>query len=161
MTSSGNQPCNRHFEGGEVYLNINDVRKATAPRKFRYFEHCFPSEEIDVVNDRFRLQSSSNDGVCISSLKINGTQILNGRNNNKTAFWLDKNSRSCDNVVDDVQYLMASPYITIQNNQVTSSACKGKFYSKKKLIFQQYDPCVEYECTTVWRLSEVHHCLAS
>ena len=125
MTSSGNQPCNRHFEGGEVYLNINDVRKATVPRKFRYFEHCFPSEEVDVVNDRFRLQSSSNDGVCISSLKINGTQILNGRNNNQTAFWLDKNSRSCDNVVDDVQYLMASPYIAIQNNQVISPSCKG------------------------------------
>ena len=56
-------------------LNLNDERKATVWSKFRYFEHCFPSEEVDAVNDRFQLQSSSDDGVCISSLKINGTQI--------------------------------------------------------------------------------------
>ena len=126
ITSSDNQPCNRHFAGGEVYLNINDERKATIPEQFQYFDYCIPSEEVDILNDRFQLQSSTTDGVCIFSLHINGTQILNGRNNNQTAFWLDKEDSRCDKVVDDVQWLMATSDITIQNNQVTSPSCKGK-----------------------------------
>ena len=125
ITSSDNQPCGQYFEGGEVYLNINDERKATIPEKFRYFQYCLPSKEVDILNDRFQLQSSTTDGVCIFSLHINGTQILNGRNNNQTAFVLDKNSYRCDKVVNDVQLLMTGPDITIQNNQVTSTQCKG------------------------------------
>ena len=131
MTSSDNQPCNRNFEGGEVYLNINDVRKATISRKFRYFGYCLPSEEIDVVNDRFQLQSSNTDGVCILSLNMNGTQILNGRNNNQSAFWLDEGESRCDtvSVIDDfgnnVRIPMVTPDLIIQDNQVISSQCKG------------------------------------
>ena len=125
ITSSDNQPCNRHFAGGEVYLNINDERKATIPEQFQYFDYCIPSEEVDILNDRFQLQSSTTDGVCIFSLHINGTQILNGRNNNQTAFRLDRGESRCDKVVNEVQLLMAGPDITIQNNQVTSSQCKG------------------------------------
>ena len=107
-------------------MNINDERKPTIPEKFRYFQYCLPSKEVDILNDRFQLQSSTTDGVCIYSLHINGTQILNGRNNNQTAFWLDKNQRNCDYVFDNKQYLMITPHITIQNNQVISSPCIGK-----------------------------------
>ena len=126
VTSSENQPCSSHFKGGAVYFKFNGAERATIPANFRYFEYCLRSEEVDVLNDRFELKSSNNNAVCIFSLTINGTQILNGRNNNQTAFWLDKNQRNCDYVFDNKQYLMITPHITIQNNQVISSPCQGK-----------------------------------
>ena len=84
-----------------------------------------------MLNDRFELKSSNNNAVCIFSLTINGTQILNGRNNNQSAFWLDEGESRCDtvSVIDDfgnnVRIPMVTPDLIIQDNQVISSQCKG------------------------------------
>ena len=74
---------------------------------------------MDVANDEFQLQSSNTDGACITSLSINGNQLLAGKNNNLQSFWIDANDRYC---LDD---FMASSQITIKNGQVDSSDCKS------------------------------------
>ena len=86
-----------------------------------------PFEQVDILNDQFQLQSySTTDGVCISSFVLNKSQILVGRHNNQTAFWLkDGNDRNCESG------LMKTPDIIVQNYTVISSQCKGRssFYN--------------------------------
>ena len=75
-------------------------------------------DDVDVSNDKFQLQSSSGDGVCITSLSININQLFVGKNNNLPSFWIDGNDHYC---LDD---FMSTSQITIQNEQVISSLCK-------------------------------------
>ena len=74
------------------------------------------------MNDRFQLQSTNNDGVCISSFQVNGTQILVGPENNQTSFWIDQNKPNCDN------QKVVTKEITVRNGQVIFSECKGNQY---------------------------------
>ena len=82
------------------------------------FEYCLDMDDIDIANDEFQLQSSSEDGVCITSLSINSNQLFVGKNNNLASFWIDGNDQYC---LDD---FMSTSQITIQNDQVISSICK-------------------------------------
>ena len=86
-----------------------------------------PFEQVDILNDQFQLQSySTTDGVCISSFVLNKSQILVGRHNNQTAFWLKEgNDRNCESG------LMTTSDIIVQNYTVISSQCKGLvFYNR-------------------------------
>ena len=119
LTSRRSSFCDQYWQGGEIYLNVNDIRKATIPSKFSRYEFCLPIEEVNVMYDRFQLQSTNDDAVCISSFQINGTQIFVGPENNQTSFWIDRNQPSCEN------HKLSTKEITIQNGQVIFSECKG------------------------------------
>ena len=120
IKSSENYPCDSNWQGGKIFININGLRKKTIPSGFREFEYCLSHNEFDVKNDRFQLQSSNNNDVCIESLYANGTQIFVGTLNDQASFILKKNENSC-------QYeKMKTSQITIQNGEVISSKCKRK-----------------------------------
>ena len=61
------------------------------------------------MNDRFQLESTTTNGVCITSLSVDGKQLLVGKNNDKQSFWIDSNQNDC---LDD---WMGTSQITIQN----------------------------------------------
>jgi len=89
------------------------------PAGFSEFEHCLNNDDVDVANDEFQLQSTSGNGVCITSLSINGNPILVGASNNLQSFWIDSDGPYC------LDNSMISSQITIRNGQVISSTCKG------------------------------------
>ena len=66
-------------------------------------------DQIDIKNDQFQLERTNNDGVCITSLTVNGIQILVGKNNDLQSFWIDGNDPSC---LDD---FTTTKQMTIQN----------------------------------------------
>ena len=119
VTSRRSTFCNEHLYGGAILLNVNNELKAVIPRYSTRYEFCLPTEDVDVTNDRFQLQATNNDGVCISSFQVNGTQIFVGPENNQTSFWIAQNQPSCD------KQKVATNEITVQNGQVVSSECKG------------------------------------
>ena len=92
------------------------------PAGFREFEYCLNIDVVDVANDEFQLQSTSNNGVCITSLFINRNPMLVGRHNNLPNFWIDGNEPYC------LDHFMGSSQITIRNGQVISSTCRGTAY---------------------------------
>ena len=96
---------------------------------FTEFEHCLNNDDVDVANDEFQLQSTSGNGVCISSLSINGNPILVGASSNLPNFWIDGNGPYC------LDNFMASSQITIRNGQVISSTCKG-IYNYKSVHYK-------------------------
>merc|ERR1712227_1067731 len=55
------------------------------------FELCLDYDDVDIENDIFDLASTSDDGVCITSLSIDGTDILVGPNSKQPNFWFDGN----------------------------------------------------------------------
>ena len=88
---------------------INSKKIKLVPRSFNEFKHCFVSQQIDKENDIFQLESTSSDGVCITSLKIDGRQVLVGKNKDMQNFWIDSNDNNClDNFTGTTQ-------LTIQN----------------------------------------------
>ena len=95
---------------------------AALPEGFREFEHCLSLDDVDVANDEFQLQSTSGNGVCITSLSINGNPLLVGGSNNLQNFWIDSNEPYC------LDHFMSSSQITIRNGQVISSTCKGSLF---------------------------------
>ena len=90
------------------------------PRGSKKFEYCLDMDDVDVPKDKFQLQSSSGDGVCITSLSINNLQLFVGKNNNLPSFWIDRNDQYCLND------FMSTSQIIIQNEQVISSLCKNR-----------------------------------
>ena len=94
------------------------MKIATIGAGFKQFEQCWNQEDVDTANDEFQLQSSNIDGACITSLSINGNQLLVGKNNDLQSFWIDGDDRYC---LDD---FMSSSQITIKNEQVDFSDCK-------------------------------------
>ena len=74
--------------------------------------------DIDIANDELQFQSSSGDGVCITSLSIDNIPLFVGKNKNLPSFWIDENDPYC---LDD---FMSTSQITIQNGQAISSLCK-------------------------------------
>ena len=93
------------------------------PAGFREFEHCLNIDDVDVTNDEFQLQSTSDDAVCITSLSINRNPLLVGKSNNLQNFWIDNNEPYC------LDHFMSSSQITIRNGQVISSTCKGTSFT--------------------------------
>ena len=77
-------------------------------------------EEVNVEQDIFQFEASNNDGVCISGLQVNGQQLMVGRQNDKSEFWIDGDTNVCND------NNMSTPQISIKNGTVYSSACKGK-----------------------------------
>ena len=76
-------------------------------------------DQVDEENDRFQLQSSNTDGVCITSISVNDVKVLVGKNNDKSIFWIDGNQNECN------EEFMSSQQITIKNGEIISSRCKG------------------------------------
>ena len=127
MTSSNDESLCQHvvlnadpnsWAGSDIVIKHNGVNVTTMPAASTEFEYCFDMDDIDIANDEFQLQSSSEDGVCITSLSINSNQLFVGKNNNLPSFWIDGNDQYC---LDD---FMSTSQITIQNDQVISSICK-------------------------------------
>ena len=107
--------------GGEIHIKVNEKRIETIPSQYEGdFNFCLPKNEVNVEKDIFTFEASNGDGVCISSLQINGNQVKFGQNDDQSEFWIDKNKNQCD---DDY---MSTAQISIQNDKVFSSACKGK-----------------------------------
>ena len=125
---NGNGPENS--AGGDIAIKYNAEIVATIPSGFNEFEHCVPLTDVDVANDEFQLQSTSTDGTCITSLSVNGDQLLVGKNNDQQSFWIDANDRYCfDN-------FMASSQITIKNGEIDSSDCKP--INQAEVIYGNY-----------------------
>ena len=85
---------------------------------FNEFVQCWNQDDADVANDEIQLQSSNTNGVCITSLSINGNQLFVGKHNVLQSFWIDEDDRYC------LDNFMSSSQITIKNKQVDSSDCK-------------------------------------
>ena len=85
---------------------------------FNEFEYCRRLDLVDIENDEFQLQSSGDDGVCITSLTVNGSEMLVGKLDDQAAFWIDGNQNHCRDGS------MSTPQITIKNGKIHSSECK-------------------------------------
>ena len=79
---------------------------------------CFNQEDVNAANDEFQLKSSNTDGVCITSLSINGNHLSVGRDDHLQSFWIDTDERYC------LYDYMSTSQITLKNGQVDSSDCK-------------------------------------
>ena len=115
------------WAGDDMKFLVNGEVVRTIPGGFTKFEYCPSWDEVDVENDRFQIQSTSTDGVCITGITMNGKEMLVGKLNDKPSFWIDGNQQDC---MDDH---MATPQITFKNGEVLSSYCKGifrNFYSR-------------------------------
>ena len=80
-------------------------------RSSQEFIQCWNQEDFDVSNDEFQLKSSDGDETCITSLIVNGNQLLLGKNNHG-------HDRHC---LDD---FMSLSQISFKNGQVNSADCK-------------------------------------
>ena len=94
------------------------------PGGFARYDFCLPTENVDVISDRFQLQATNNNGVCISSFQMNGTQIFVGPEKNQTSFWIDRDNQRCDNDK------LVTRGITVQNGEVIFSECQGLLFIK-------------------------------
>ena len=112
LLSAGN------WDGDEVHFNVNGEQKHAMKNEFEKFKYCRPSSLVDVQNDEFQFQSTGLNGVCITSLIVNGTKLLVGKLNDQQSFWIDGNQNHCR---DDS---MSTSQITIKNGKVQSSECK-------------------------------------
>ena len=119
IKSSENDPCDSQWQGGKIYINHNQKRKAIIPSGFKNYQFCIPSNQVDVINDQFQLQSSNNNDVCIEKFFVNDKQIFVGALNDQSFFIIDGNQNSCQ------EQKMTTTQITIQNGEVISSECKG------------------------------------
>ena len=127
VTSSNDESLCQHvlsnagpnsWAGSDIIIKHNGVNVTTMPAASTGFKYCLDMDDINIANDEFQLQSSSEDGVCITSLSINSNQLFVGKNNNLPSFWIDGNDQYCLND------FMSTSQITIQNDQVISSICK-------------------------------------
>ena len=88
-------------------------------RGFKNFKYCFRLNQIDKRHDHFALVRTTTDGVCITSLTVDGKIVLvNGMQN----FWIDGDHNNC---LDD---FTGTTKVIIQNG-------KGKFQNDSKRTF--------------------------
>ena len=127
MTSSPDQYLCDHplasytaWAGGPIAINQNGKIIGLMLPETRNFELCLDYDDVDIENDIFDLASTSDDGVCITSLSIDGTDILVGPNSKQPNFWFDGNENSC---TDD---FVSTQELIIQNNSVIFSKCPPK-----------------------------------
>ena len=94
---------------------------------FNEFEYCRRLDLVDIENDEFQLQSTGGggridkgDGVCITSLTVNESEMLVGKLDDQAVFWIDGTQRwiHCKDTS------MSTQQITIKNGKVHSSECK-------------------------------------
>ena len=111
--------CHTGWNGNAIRLKHNGNTIATIPAGFTVFEHCLNMDDVDVTNDKFQLQSTGNNEVCITSLRINQNLIYAGENNHLRNFWIGGDDPYC------FGNFMTSSQITIRNGRVISSACTG------------------------------------
>ena len=104
------------WKGTGINLSVNGEIKQTIPESFTEFEYCLP---LHYTDEEINLQSTSTDGVCITKLTVNGNQIFVGKFQNQPYFWIDGDHNECSDEN------MSTPYIKLQNGQITSSFCKG------------------------------------
>ena len=90
VTSSEDQNlCTHHtagpssWSGGAINLIINGEKRDTLSTGFTDFEYCAAWDQIDVLNDKIQLQSTNSDGVCITSVSLNGNEMLVGKLNDQ------------------------------------------------------------------------------
>ena len=100
------------------------------PTGFTRFEYCMPSEQVDILNDRFQLkQERYNYGVCIRSLIMNKSQILFGRENDQTSVYIKIGDDRCREGLIEI-----TSDVIIQNYTVISSQCKGNHLIKEYMF---------------------------
>ena len=116
---TGNGASASNWLGGGINLIINGEVKDTLARGFTEFEYCPSWDEIDAENDKIQFQSTSTDGVCITSLSLNGNQMLVGKLDDQPSFWIDGDQKNC------MDEHLSTPQITFKNGEVLSSYCKG------------------------------------
>ena len=63
MTSGNSSPCNNYWNGNEIELYRNNQLVFTFTRDFRDLQKCFDSDDIDQVNDVFKLEITGGNGV--------------------------------------------------------------------------------------------------
>ena len=121
---TGNGASASNWLGGAINLIINGEVKDIIPRGFTEFEYCPSWDEIDAKNDKIQFYPTSTDGVCITSLSLNGNQVLVGKLNDQPSFWIDGDQENC---MDDH---LSTPQITFKNGEVLTSYCKGTYLYK-------------------------------
>ena len=85
---------------------------------FERFQFCRPSAEVDIENDEFQFQSTSGNGVCITSLNINGVDMEFGPEyQERSSFWIDDNNNVCH------RDLTSTSQITFKNGAIDSYEC--------------------------------------
>ena len=85
---------------------------------FERFQFCRPSAAVDVENDEFQFQSTSDNGVCITSLNINGVDMEFGpEERERSSFWIDGNNNRCH------RDLTSTSQITFKNGAIDSYEC--------------------------------------
>ena len=136
ISSSNDSSCRAHpkasasWQGGAIELLYNGEVVGTLPTKSRELEYCRPIDEVDIANDLFEFQSTTNDGVCITSLTVNNEKLLVGTGDDQSTFWLDQDDAHC---TDDS---MSGTSLTIQNGQVYHSECKKDFIRANRVEFE-------------------------
>ena len=129
MTSSPDEYLCEHpkadhaaWAGGAISIKQNGQVIGSMKSGTRDFELCLDNEDVDIENDFFEFARTTTDGVCITSLSIDGTDILVGPNNNQPNFWFDGDDNMC---TDD---FVSTQELIIQNNAVIFSQCPPKLY---------------------------------
>ena len=128
VTSSADDDLCQHpvggpkdFAGGPIQIKQNGNIIGSMKRGAEEFELCIDYDQVNIEKDVFELFNPKVDGVCITSLTVDGNAILLGPNSDKPNFWLDGDDNDCtDNFVSTQQ-------LTIQNNALASSECDPKF----------------------------------
>ena len=105
-----------NWPGGEITITY-DSNVWTVPAGFTDFEHCI--DNVNVANDLILLDSTTDDGACITGLFYNNNQLLVGKNNDLRSFWIDGDQQDC---LDD---FMSTSQIGIRNGVAFSSSCEG------------------------------------
>ena len=128
MTSSPDEDLCEHpkadhtaWIGGAISISQNGNVIGSMKSGAKEFQVCLYYDDVDIENDVFEFARTNNDGVCITSLSMDGTEILVGPNGNQPNFWFDGNDNMC---TDD---FVSTQQLIIQNNTVTSSQCDPKF----------------------------------
>ena len=128
MTSSPDADLCEHpkadhsaWSGGAISIKQNGNVIGSMKSGAKEFQVCLYYDDVDIENDVFEFARTNNDGVCITSLSMDGTEILVGPNGNQPNFWFDGNDNMC---TDD---FVSTQQLIIQNNTVTSSQCDPKF----------------------------------
>ena len=103
----------KNWPGDQVYFKVNGETVATLEYEFQTFDYCLGSED-----DEFQLESSGNNGVCITSLIVNGEKMQFGANNDLSSFWIE--SQRSNFCLEDA---MSTSQITIKNGKIQSSEC--------------------------------------
>ena len=131
-----NNPSDSTWDGGAIEMEYitkdfdNNKNVATLERGEKEVEFCMILDQVDIENDIFKLDATSTNGVCITSLTVNNEQLLVGENNDHAYFWMDENDLRCE------ENYMATDVLEIQNGKVVYSDCKKDFIRRNDYHFE-------------------------